>query len=91
MLTSFTIKKTFYKTRIVLSVDTERKTADALVTYDGLIIGDQPLRYTDYDTPEKAERQLSKPVNSDYATWIEAINATAAHRYQQFSKQLVRA
>lgn len=75
MLASFTIRKTFYKTRITLTVDNERKTADALVTYDGLIMANQPLRYSDLDTPDKAERYLSKPV-SEYNSWIEMLDAT---------------
>lgn len=83
MLAHFTIRKTFYDTKITLTVDCDRKTADAMVTHKGLIIGEQPLRFTDCDTPDKAERALSKPVSSDYATWVEMIDATARQKYRE--------
>jgi len=81
MLASFTIRKTFCKTRITLTVDNERKTADALVIYDGLIVANQPLQYFDLDSPEKAERYLSRPV-SEYGSWIEMLDATMRLRFK---------
>lgn len=75
MLSSFTLKKTFYNTRVVISVDCECKQADALVMRDGLIIGQQPLRFNDFSTPERAQVELSRQI-SQYGNWIETLHAT---------------
>lgn len=71
MLASFTARRTFCKLVISLQVDCERKTADALVTYDRRIVyqgWSQP--YEAVSTPEKAEAFLSRPVGQ-HATFVE--------------------
>jgi len=75
MLASFIIRRTFCKLVVSLQVDCERKTADALVTYDGRIVyqgWSQP--YDGVSTPEKADAFLSRPAGQ-HATFVEHLES----------------
>lgn len=74
MLTSFTIKRTFYETRVSLYVDCEAKTADCLVTYDRRIVRQEGVPFWQTDTPEKAAAWLSETVGVE-GSRLETLHA----------------
>jgi hypothetical protein len=80
MISSFTIKRTFYRTSVSLTVDCERETADLLAKHNRIIRDMGQIEFWKVSTPEKAERFLSETIG-ERGSLIETLHARYERLY----------
>lgn len=80
MMAFFSLKKTFYQTRVSLYVDCEHKNASVIVTHNHVIVATADIAFHEVYDAAKAEAWLSRPCGI-HGNFVETMHHDASHGF----------
>lgn len=87
MLSQFTSKRHFSGVDVSIYVDCEAKLASAMVKYQGRIAWQGSVAFWEVQTPEHAERYMSRPMG-ETGSWLEDLHYQATRQTGVFAPKL---